>query len=338
MQNTDAGETARVLREADVPVTDADCRSCPNPCDEGKHHEWDRKFTIDLETQMLGALRPYRRQLVVSTGKTDWPSEVTDVKGTLAYHLARAHNSGFEPPLPPQVLKGLQGNAPGLVDPSSTSKISILNGSHTPISDEGAVLVFPDYLVCTNVPSSDAGADDFWKALAQLYHPDPSRTPVSTDLKSYVLPYNCVILLCSHKKRDNRCHITAGKLEQTITASLERRGWDVHTQLEPSIETDPPVEPSSINGNDYRAKLDAASQSQSALILKSSHIGGHKFAGNVILYFPNGVGVWYGRVTPHDVESLVQETILKGKILAPLLRGGVNLSQSGCKSLHELRW
>lgn len=33
-------------------------------------------------------------------------------------------------------------------------------------------------------------------------------------------------------------------------------------------------------------------------IFYCSHIGGHKFSGNVIIYFPNGAGVWLGRVDP----------------------------------------
>ena len=34
-------------------------------------------------------------------------------------------------------------------------------------------------------------------------------------------------------------------------------------------------------------------------------------------------------------EAIVRETIIGGKVLAPLLRGGVNLSQSGHTSLHD---
>ena len=65
-----------------------------------------------------------------------------------------------------------------------------------------------------------------------------------------------------------------------------------------------------------------------------SHIGGHKYAGNVIVYLPpeednwnkGGKGIWYGRVGKRaDVEKIVDETILGGKIIQELLRGGVGL-------------
>lgn len=75
-----------------------------------------------------------------------------------------------------------------------------------------------------------------------------------------------------------------------------------------------------------------------------SHIGGHKFAGNVLIYRKDDTGklmaVWYGRVVAHSVARLVEETILNGRVvckyspidnmqqalrphIAPLLRGGV---------------
>jgi len=67
-----------------------------------------------------------------------------------------------------------------------------------------------------------------------------------------------------------------------------------------------------------------------------SHIGGHKFAGNVILYIPPGMkmadgkesplagcGICYGRVEPKHVEGIVKETLLGGKVIEELFRGGI---------------
>ena len=65
-----------------------------------------------------------------------------------------------------------------------------------------------------------------------------------------------------------------------------------------------------------------------------SHIGGHKFAGNVIVYVPPilgneghplaGQGVWYGRVEPKHVEGIVRETIEGGRVIKELFRGGID--------------
>ena len=65
-----------------------------------------------------------------------------------------------------------------------------------------------------------------------------------------------------------------------------------------------------------------------------SHIGGHKYAGNIIIYLPpdadnwdqGGKGIWYGRVGRQaDVERIVNETIVGGRIIEELLRGGVGI-------------
>jgi (2Fe-2S) ferredoxin len=104
-------------------------------------------------------------------------------------------------------------------------------------------------------------------------------------------------------------------------------------------------------------ELQSSAKEKRALILKTSHIGGHKYAGNCIvcvnqpiiawaelmnecfgrmqIYTPQGSSVWYGRVSPHEVESIVLNTIINGLVLPPLLRGGLNISRPGCKTLND---
>lgn len=36
-----------------------------------------------------------------------------------------------------------------------------------------------------------------------------------------------------------------------------------------------------------------------------------------------GTGVWYGRVGPEHVEGLVEETVVRGRIVLGMLRGGI---------------
>ena len=75
-----------------------------------------------------------------------------------------------------------------------------------------------------------------------------------------------------------------------LTHSLESEGYEVHTQLE-----DPeglPLE--DIEGteedreNEFLRRLQAVADSddpKKVLILKNSHIGGHKYSGNVVVSF-----------------------------------------------------
>lgn len=75
---------------------------------------------------------------------------------------------------------------------------------------------------------------------------------------------------------------------------------------------------------------------RSARVGLISHIGGHKFAGNVIIYLPPqmktrdgkrhplaGHGIWYGRVEPKHVQGIVNETVMKGNVIKEFFRGAI---------------
>lgn len=45
-------------------------------------------------------------------------------------------------------------------------------------------------------------------------------------------------------------------------------------------------------------------------MFKVSHVGGHRYAGNVAIYFPNGTCIYLGRVRPQDVGVIVSSLVL----------------------------
>lgn len=106
------------------------------------------------------------------------------------------------------------------------------------------------------------------------------------------------VLICGHGGRDQRCGVLGPLLQSSFRDEFKRRSIDADVGL-------------------------------------ISHIGGHKYAGNVIIYLPpsmsdnalRGSGIWYGRVGPENVEGVVQETLVQGRVVTELLRGGV--TQSG---------
>ena len=129
----------------------------------------------------------------------------------------------------------------------------------------------------------------------------PQTTPITTP----------TILICGHGGRDQRCGTLGPILRDEFRKQLEIKGI----------------------------------QGDVGLI---SHIGGHKYAGNVIIYMPPtsetttartpassttdidveknslaGSGIWYGRVDPSNVEGIIEETIMKNRIIADLFRGGI---------------
>ncbi|KAF8502485.1 Sucrase/ferredoxin-like-domain-containing protein [Gautieria morchelliformis] len=340
--------TTKQLQESNVPVSDNPCRTCADPCEFG-HPDYPARFGMDVTSELLGSLKPYHRQVVISTGKSNWEKEVTEAEGSLAQQLSRStqqhRRPSFDANNPPNNKpKDTEiTNVPGIFSSNEASRLSILNGSHYTLSDDDnmeSVLVFPDYKVVKDVERSQEGADLLWR---MALDPGLNRAgrPVGGKARSWPLSYACVILLCSHKRRDNRCHIAAPKLQTVFTQSLESEGYEVHTQLEdphgPSLEE--------IEGSDEDREKEFLRRLQGlvdpeepkkALILKNSHVGGHKFSGNVVIYTPQGSGVWYGRVSPHEVPAIVKTTFCEGKVLPALLRGGVNLTRPQGKDL--LSW
>ncbi|KAF9008704.1 Sucrase/ferredoxin-like-domain-containing protein [Cyathus striatus] len=346
------------LRTSDVPVSGADCRSCSDPCDLG-HEGYPARFNIDTSSHMLGSVKPYHRQIVISTGKSDWDRDIADEKGSLAAHMLslssdkdKDKDKGKDKDKEKEKEKDKsphQNHKPvrpvnGLFRTSDSTKTSVLNGSHISISDNHdheSILVFPDYTVVSEVRRSPQGAQDLWSNSVNPHlNREGGAMIEKSSLKTWVLPYSCVILLCSHKRRDNRCGIAAPKLEHAFIQSLAGQGWHAEVQLEhPSITFGSPLEDLNCSQEELQetvnGQLKHSAEAKRALIIMTSHVGGHKYAGNCIIYTPSGSGVWYGRVTPHDVESIVVNTIIKGLVLPPLLRGGLNLSRPNCKSLND---
>lgn len=164
---------------------------------------------------MLGSVKPYAlqvrpvrptnvshprlthhalHQVVVSTGKSDWDREVTDTAGSLARFLDAARGE-YKPPKDKSAKDAAPADAhgpPGVYRSTESSKVTILNGSHRTVSEDAAretVLVFPEYRVVTEVERTAEGARKFWHSLR-------TGAQDGEGLRTYVLPYSSVIMLC----------------------------------------------------------------------------------------------------------------------------------------------
>lgn len=134
------------------------------------------------------------------------------------------------------------------------------------------------------------------------------------------------LTLGSHKRRDNRCHIAAGKLEagqliiqdidprtQTGTAfshHLTERSWTVHTELEhPMHSGHLPLE--AIQGTEedqedlINRQLSENMVNRRALILKNSHTGGHRYAGNCIVSALSIIHLTYNLSCHHRPQHFI---------------------------------
>jgi hypothetical protein len=208
------------LENASIPISSADCRTCADPCQDGifyiltpapsltifpGHDEFPSTFDVDIESTLLGTVKPYRRQaspslsfhpiprrlqkVVISTGKADWDPYVTSVSGSLAAYLSSAADSSESGTPKPPKNKGL---TPGVFTTATTSKISILNGSLRTMScdsDKDTVLIFPDYKFVFDVDRSAEGATELWNNVVSPVVEDGGR--------SLTIPYSCVIMICA---------------------------------------------------------------------------------------------------------------------------------------------
>lgn len=199
---------------------------------------------IDTTSDMLGSVKPYRRQVhnfcicdcgivylittrnqvVISTGKSDWEHSVTSEQGSLASHLSTIEKAApltiagdstpgtaSVPGTPLTPTSQFPSAVAGIFKDSETHAVAILNGSHDTLSkdnDHETVLVFPDYKVVTEVPRSLDGARELWRNSVNPSVPRMGSSSEANTIKSWVIPYTCVILICErplyHRTSDIR--------------------------------------------------------------------------------------------------------------------------------------
>ncbi|XP_058112719.1 altered inheritance of mitochondria protein 32-like isoform X3 [Magnolia sinica] len=115
------------------------------------------------------------------------------------------------------------------------------------------------------------------------------------------------VFVCSHGSRDRRCGVCGPALITKFKEEIDARGLQGQVSISPC-----------------------------------SHIGGHKYAGNVIIFGPNLdgelTGHWYGYVTPNDVPVLLEQHIGRGEIVDALWRGQMGLSEEDQKKALDLRF
>ncbi len=72
-------------------------------------------------------------------------------------------------------------------------------------------------------------------------------------------------------------------------------------------------------------------------VYKCSHVGGHEFAGNVLVFVDREenkqpvIGDWYGYVNPAAISKIL-DAVLSGQVLIELWRGTLGLSQEEAES------
>jgi len=188
------------------------------------------------------------------------------------------------------------------------------------VSFDSVQALVKGYLLPKNLHPAHANLSPIHKDRLTRSEAQGKFLPAVQDVK------DVLVLICGHGGRDMRCGILGPLLRDEFEQQLANARIQV---MKGPLDV----------GDGQTRQLESsttAETSTSARVGLISHIGGHKFAGNVILYIPPGsktadgknnplagCGIWYGRVEPKHIEGIVKETILGGRVIEDLFRGGI---------------
>ncbi|KAL6717592.1 hypothetical protein ACLMJK_005507 [Lecanora helva] len=282
--------------------------------------QYPKGFKIDEEEKLYGHVNGWATHMLVATGKTDWVKDVSDEKGSV---MEAVRDCKVEPTNGTLML-----SASNMPLPTDTTSLP-------PSQRPTTILLLPsftyiDNVTPTTVPSlithTISTAPTTTTPLSPTPQPPPPAPP--SPLTTRPCPHTHLILLCSQRTRDARCGQSAPLLKREFERHLRPLGLlrDQHDDRPGGVG-----------------------------ILFISHVGGHKFSANVMVY-RRGVGergrddvegggkegkggeglgdkggaegaaqcIWLARVRPEDCEGIVKFTVLKGKVVKPerQLRGG----------------
>jgi hypothetical protein len=337
-----APSSQSAIKKPPIPVVS----SCPAPnCACSSMPELPENLPIDTTTPLNNTAPTYDQYILFSTGKSDWTSKI---ELDVSFEKSGRKN-------PATVLKGVLGRGGRCFDPQRSVAVGFSSfgatGNEQKNKEEFEAYLFPSFQYVRGfVPSEDGAVEFVEKHILPTFTPlvegggekhsetgpkdikDSRKTiqGLSTNVSKPIT--STTVLICSHGGRDMRC----GILGPLLKDEFER----VFTQPDIRCLIDVSSEP-------YEAHRDgekkAGSREDDTKVGVSvglvSHVGGHKWAGNVIVYVSPyartleagvekasplaGRGVWYGRVEPKHVDGIVRETILGGKVIEELLRGVV---------------
>ncbi|KAI8657740.1 FAD-binding FR-type domain-containing protein [Fusarium keratoplasticum] len=306
--------------------------TCPEPtCGCADTPAMPEGLPLDREGPLKAAIPGYAEQVLVCTDKSDWPSRIeednsgdnlaADLKelfgrgGTYSdpFHNVSVLNSSFPSSIPPRV------------EVQTTSAYLLPSFKYVPflprISFDSVQALAKGFLLPKKLHSAHEGLSPIHRDRLTRKEAYQGLLPGVQDVR------DVLVLICGHGGRDARCGTMAPVLETEFKEKLRSEGLDV---LEGAVQV--PIGLEEVQ----RIQGEAGPEGTTARVGLISHIGGHKFAGNVIIYLPPhmkmgdmphplaGHGIWYGRVEPKNVEGIVKETILKGNVVADMFRGGID--------------
>ncbi|KAF2749703.1 hypothetical protein M011DRAFT_465375 [Sporormia fimetaria CBS 119925] len=296
-----------------------DCASCSV--------KYPKSFSIDEEEELYGHVKGWSTHLIVATGKRDWVRDVADEKGSVMEAVEK-----------------------GDVKPSNGRLM--LSASNIPVPDHSdhstTVLLLPSFQFIENVTPENTGdlIRDFVNKgptnTSPLNAPSPaapsspptaaedeptslspstaalSKIPASlvhpSGLRPRPCPHKYLILLCSQKTRDARCGQSAPLLRKEFERHLRPLGLhrDLHDERPGGVG-----------------------------IYFISHVGGHKFSANVLIYRKVSAVERKEQLNGHDrgvVEALEKLKVEDEKGRDVVLDSNKKLEEEGAGEAAQCIW
>lgn len=264
------------------PTFDSGCTYCGVP-------DFPADMQIDFNKELNGTMASHwKHVLIISSGQThdQWPSKIELVPGSLANSLSflkRTLGSPYHPVMISNIDVGIVPDAKYDNTVLVYPESKLINFNH-----EQTDLFFKKYLI-PNEEKVELPYNPFKQMMPEKERAGEEEEEVEVEAGEIVESSyeKNLITICGHKNRDIRCGLLAPLLKAEFDKVLKLR------KLHSNIDTG-----------------------------YISHVGGHAYAGNVIMYdkkFKHSV--WYGRVLPESVQGLIEETIVKGNIVKELYRG-----------------
>ncbi|KAH6840968.1 Sucrase/ferredoxin-like-domain-containing protein [Chaetomium sp. MPI-CAGE-AT-0009] len=306
--------------------------TCPAPtCPCAPSPELPEEFPIDRKASLNRLISNYAQHVLVCTGKDDWPSRIEEDNAgdNLVADLRELIGPKGKFSDPFHNISTLASSFPSTPAPKRRPELQTSSAYLLPqfkyvpflprVSFDHVEALVRGYLQPERLHPMHDG-------LSPIHRDRLLRKPAYRDLLWGVRDVReVVVLVCGHGGRDLRCGLYGPLLRDEFERRLPERGVEV---LRGAVEVEGEGEGHAVEG-------ESTGRQTAARVGLISHIGGHKFAGNVIVYMPPslrtedgqahplaGHGIWYGRVEPQHVEGIVGETILKGRVIEELFRGG----------------
>lgn len=140
--------------------------------------------------------------------------------------------------------------------------------------------VHPDGVNVTLPDESEGNFEKLWETLKRDDYSELSETGLPIAKQE-----KTIAVVCGHTQRDERCGVIGKMIHDELEKVIEREN------LQDEVE-----------------------------VGYVSHVGGHVYAGNLIIVKPNGLMAFYGMVRPHHIQGIVEKTIKHNEIIDELSR------------------